>query len=80
MNFGEMKRKCESKGLGFTRFSREAVEGLLERARRALARPLASLVPPPPLCDNNAVTGFNAAIWRRPFSVLGERQPRFLLF
>ena len=48
MNFGEMKRKCESKGLGFTRFSREAVEGLLERARRALARPLADLVPPPP--------------------------------
>lgn len=47
MNFGEMKRKCESKGLGFTRFSREAVEGLLERARRALARPLADLVPPP---------------------------------
>ena len=48
MNFGEMKRKCESKGLGFARFSREAVEGLLERTRRALARPLASLVPPPP--------------------------------
>ena len=49
MNFGEMKRKCESKGLGFARFPREAVEGLLERARRVLARPLANLVPPPPL-------------------------------
>ena len=36
-------------GLGFMRFPREAVEGLLERARRVLARQLANLVPPPPL-------------------------------
>ena len=61
MNFGEMKRKCESKGLGFTRFSREAVEGLLERARRALARPLANLVPPPPFVEKRAVERFYAA-------------------
>ena len=35
-------------GLGFMRFPREAVEGLLERARRVLACPLAILAPPPP--------------------------------
>ncbi len=42
-------------GLGFARLSREAVEGLLERARRVLARPLANLVPPPPLAEKRAV-------------------------
>ncbi len=42
-------------GLGLTRLSREAVEGLLKRARRVLARPLANLVPPPPLVEKRAV-------------------------
>ena len=47
-----MKRKCEKMGLGFARLSRKAVESLLERARRVLVRPLAILVPPPPLNVN----------------------------
>ena len=70
MNFGEMMRKCESKGLGFTRFSREAVEGLLERARRALTRPLASLVPPPPPSLLRHCSELLRGIWRGTSSAL----------
>ena len=69
MNFCWMMRKCESKGLGFARFPREAVEGLLERARRALARPLANLVPPPPSLLQRC-SGLLRGIWRGTSSAL----------
>ncbi len=79
MNFGEMKGKCEKTGLGFARLSREAVEGLLERARRVLVRPLASLVPPP-LCDCVASSPFSWRFRRQGLSSFGLRALAYFVF